>query len=1370
MGKALQHFCGILRGKKNTSSESRPCDGDFAIQAEQENYDLVCQVFDKEWYLETYRDVAEDGIDPIKHYISIGYKEGRNPNRFFESEWYLSQNTDVRQAVMNPLVHYLRYGEREGRRPNKDFDAQVYVQNNPDVADAGVPPFQHFVTKGYQEGRTHKGNPRPSGASADEYKEFFSSRYEERGATSPDFVPDSPDFKVLSSPQDLKVVAFYLPQFHPIPENDRWWGRGFTEWTNVTAAQPQFIGHNQPHLPIDLGFYDLRRQDVLERQVELAQKYGISAFCFHYYWFSGKRLLEKPLDMFLNLPELPLEFCICWANENWTRRWDGREKDILIGQNHSPEDDLAVAADFARYFNDSRYIRIGNKPLLVIYRLELLPDANRTLRIWRDFFRKQWGYDVFIVGARTFGRDLPKEFEVDAVIEFPPHNMADLVRSEGLKILNPNFSGNIFDYASIVRGKSYLKEEDRTVFKTVFPGWDNTARSGGRATIFNGSSPTLYKEWLKDVLLHTRRTNSKDCQLVFVNAWNEWAEGAHLEPDRKLGYGNLKATAEAIIETRDYSLDGKEITSWRNKEIYDWRWRRLEELFGPGLNRAEGYFLVEYLGLFESAWKRNEGEYRFSVKDGTLYFESNGERRKIDSRRAIRIVADKLGGIRENGPFCFVILQFNKPELTINCIRHLQSLAHGGQTVKFVVVDNGSTEANQDVTRGAFDGDPDILVIFNQENLGFAQGNNIGYKYCRDHLGASFVCVLNNDVEIRDVNFLEVCKNVYNDWSFSLLGPRVVTPDGREENPYCDWIPAGEEWQLLLEQFKARRARYQETGQANFSKFGSTSPRSSFIVNPILQGAAFIASPLFLDRYEEFFDPRTFLYGEEFILAARALVEGDLLLYASNIAVHHLEGATTSELVPDHKIYLGYDGPIKALEISASLVVAKVRKSLGKLVTIEPNNFQLVFEEQKENILIDLFFCQPGYHGGGEYGKAVFRELVSSASQLFSGQLWAALDPNLFIDPWVKELCAEMGVFVISVKGYNDIIELVNKDIFTTFFCPALVVYTGYEYMTKVGGPLPFTCTRTRVLGTVHDLRDVELSLQRDSIDKARRSAASPIIEYKVSEQLDVDPKKQQSQMLLEMYQRIVTSKSLSHVFTDSGYSRRVLLSFFGELRDKLTVAYAPLRMPERPALPIIAGIDVATVPFALALNGSRYEKNVISAVRAFDMVLSSRKDRDASFADMRMIIVGARDFEDIGIRDILNPDRFVFTDHLRASELEFLYQKAKFLFYISFNEGFGYPPLEAMRYGTPSLVSNVTSIPEVCGEAAVYCDPFDIDSICSGIIQIVDKGIDEQLMTDRLAYVSMRQQDDLRMLIEEILLGQRANQQTIGLRRVAHG
>jgi len=346
----------------------------------------------------------------------------------------------------------------------------------------------------------------------------------------------------------LKYIAFYLPQFHPIPENDQWWGRGFTEWTNVSKAVPQFDGHYQPHLPGELGFYDLRLYEVLQRQVELAKQYGLHGFCFHHYWFAGKRLLETPFQHVMEHPELELNFCLCWANENWTRRWDGLENDILIGQQHSEQDDLAFIADIAPALKDKRYIRINNKPVLILYRPALLPDTKATAERWRNYCRENDIGELYLVIAQVFGESDPRPFGFDAAVEFPPHGVGHKLRkiTPDVALHHKEYTGTVYDYQELAEITEENVSSPFPLFRTVFPSWDNEARKPGRGDTFANSTPSAYAKWLEKVSRYALKNPIEDASLVFINAWNEWGEGAHLEPDRKYGYAYLETTAKVL--------------------------------------------------------------------------------------------------------------------------------------------------------------------------------------------------------------------------------------------------------------------------------------------------------------------------------------------------------------------------------------------------------------------------------------------------------------------------------------------------------------------------------------------------------------------------------------------------------------------------------------------------------------------------------------------------------------------------------------------------------------------------------------------------------------------------------------------------------
>lgn len=344
-----------------------------------------------------------------------------------------------------------------------------------------------------------------------------------------------------------RVIAFYLPQFHAIPENDEWWGKGFTEWTNVRPAQPMFPGHHQPQEPLDLGYYDLTDIEAQKRQIELAKLYGIGGFCFYWYWFGGKRLLEKPVENWLTHKDLDFPFCICWANENWTRRWDGKDSEVIMGQNHSPEDDLAFIAELAPYLRDPRYIRIDGKPLVLVYRPSLLPDPAATAGRWRDWCRKNGIGEIYLAYTQSFELADPKIYDFDAAIEFPPNNASPTVLTDRVKGLDPEFNGIIYDWNSYVdRSRDYPRPDYRLI-RSVCPAWDNTARRKKGGAIFLNNTPAEYATWLGNAVTRTLAdAPTPDERIIFCNAWNEWAEGAHLEPDTRFGYAWLETTRDAL--------------------------------------------------------------------------------------------------------------------------------------------------------------------------------------------------------------------------------------------------------------------------------------------------------------------------------------------------------------------------------------------------------------------------------------------------------------------------------------------------------------------------------------------------------------------------------------------------------------------------------------------------------------------------------------------------------------------------------------------------------------------------------------------------------------------------------------------------------
>lgn len=343
---------------------------------------------------------------------------------------------------------------------------------------------------------------------------------------------------------DVRLIAYYLPQFHPIPENDLWWGKGFTEWRNVARAFPVFDGHYQPRSPGELGYYDLRLVDVMRRQVELAKLYGIGAFCFHHYWFQGKRLLELPVENYLAARDLDLPFCLCWANESWSRRWSGSEKDVLMAQRYSPDDDIEFIRHLDRYFRDPRYLKIGGKPVLTVYRADQFPDMAATIARWRAEAQNLGYPGLYLIATNAFDFGGHESCGFDALSEFPPHGLDARNIESSLNVSSLREGGRVRDYEEVVRRELRKEWPKGMVHPGVMPGWDNSARRPTGGVIYHGARPDLFHSWLKHALVRAR-AHPEEERLVFINAWNEWAEAAYLEPDLRFGYGYLAACAAA---------------------------------------------------------------------------------------------------------------------------------------------------------------------------------------------------------------------------------------------------------------------------------------------------------------------------------------------------------------------------------------------------------------------------------------------------------------------------------------------------------------------------------------------------------------------------------------------------------------------------------------------------------------------------------------------------------------------------------------------------------------------------------------------------------------------------------------------------------
>lgn len=378
----------------------------------------------------------------------------------------------------------------------------------------------------------------------------------------------------------LRSIAFYLPQYHPIPENDEWWGKGFTEWTNVTKAKPIFRDHYQPHLPADLGYYDLRLPEVRQAQAELAKEYGIGGFCYYHYWFSGKRLLERPFNEVLASGKPDFPFCLCWANESWSRRWDGQETQVLTKQTYDGVSDTKNHIHWLiKAFKDPRYIRINDKPLFLIYRAKEIPELERMIVIWREEAEKAgltglylcsvdsswarnwnptpYGFEASVEFQPAFTL-IPEKFWIDPQKEEQKVNLFSKIQNKIQQKLFLNThqverpKHKIISYDVFVRQMLKRKYDSYKMFRCVTPGFDNTSRRVNLPiSMLQQSNPEDFGFWLREVVKWTETNMEGEEQIVFINAWNEWAEGNHLEPDQKFGCAFLEQVREIMTENSE---------------------------------------------------------------------------------------------------------------------------------------------------------------------------------------------------------------------------------------------------------------------------------------------------------------------------------------------------------------------------------------------------------------------------------------------------------------------------------------------------------------------------------------------------------------------------------------------------------------------------------------------------------------------------------------------------------------------------------------------------------------------------------------------------------------------------------------------------
>jgi hypothetical protein len=378
----------------------------------------------------------------------------------------------------------------------------------------------------------------------------------------------------MDEDKKIRPVAFYFPQFHAIPENDEWWGRGFTDWVNVKKAKAQFRGHYQPRIPLGGRYYDQSEKDVIAWQIELAKAHGLYGFCHYHYWFDGKQLLETPTNIFLDSKELDFNFCLAWANETWSRRWDGRDHHILVQQTHIPDKDrwLAHFRYLIKAWSDERAIKIDGKPVFLIYRAHRIEKIGEMFDFWQDMAVREGLKGLYFIAIKQYEFPVPDVLKYfDAVVNFQPFEAIYSPDFPDQKVIQKGFiqrfrilpekaldilrsmryflfrSLTFYDYEMVWRHilQEGPGEYGLPAISGAFVDWDNTSRYGKRARIFRGASPERFEFYFQKLVEKVAKRPEPE-RFIFINAWNEWAEGAYLEPDERYGYRYLEALKRCL--------------------------------------------------------------------------------------------------------------------------------------------------------------------------------------------------------------------------------------------------------------------------------------------------------------------------------------------------------------------------------------------------------------------------------------------------------------------------------------------------------------------------------------------------------------------------------------------------------------------------------------------------------------------------------------------------------------------------------------------------------------------------------------------------------------------------------------------------------
>lgn len=850
--------------------------------------------FNSAYYLATNPDVQQSKFNPLVHYMRYGISEGRRPCQLYDdselpetlSKNYQARSRDYRtfpeNQVQTSTDSTLENLNLHRKLASKDLELKALKFQLTEITSSKaykvalmlrkirltisatkkfwekIPYWiqrafliyrnwglRELITRSQRKlrKRTEILDAEPViRAEGSHFSDVYSEICKRVGRNqSPDYIP-LPDKPGEDFEKKIKLIAFYLPQYHPIVENDLWWGKGFTEWTNVAKALPQFEGHYQPHLPGELGFYDLRIPEIQQRQVELARQYGLYGFCFYYYWFNGKRLLELPLDQYINNPEIDFPFCVCWANENWTRRWDGRSNEILIEQTHSLDMDGAIIHDLIPLFKHKNYIHIDGRPLFILYRADLLEDPIGTLNYWRKATLDAGLHDPFIVAAQTFNFIDPRLYGFDAAVSFPPHNIVDIPEiTNRLNLLNRDYNGKVFNYPDLVKHLTRKKNvAPYRLFRTVFPSWDNEARQPGKGFTFAFSTPEEYKRWLFQMCKFTMEDLPEQERFVFINAWNEWAEGAHLEPDRRFGYAYLQATHDVLkaLAANEKNLGDYEVRQGTNTIEVD----------GTSV-----FYKKKYLEL-----DRSGGFIKKAI--------NHGHNDSADLNGSRQFFRDFTSLDMQNPVASVIIPVYNHFDDTVNCLTSIY-MAGDKTPLEIIIADDGS----HDETATVFSKFADLRYIRNPENLGFVKSCNHAASFAK----GTYLVLLNNDTLVLP-GWLDTLIETFTQFpTAGLVGSKLLFADGSLQ--------------------EAGGIIWQDASAINYGRGNDPyQPKYNFLREADYCSGASICVPKEVWGNMQGFDPLFApAYYEDADLAFRIRQKGFQVLYQPFSQVIHIEGATS---------------------------------------------------------------------------------------------------------------------------------------------------------------------------------------------------------------------------------------------------------------------------------------------------------------------------------------------------------------------------------------------------------------------------------------------------------------------------------------------